>query len=244
MLPVLGMQAAMFCTGCRIKPLLVLLPGLDGSGELFGSFTAALLPELPPLLISYPRDQVLDYRELTDYVRARLPRGQPFVVLGESFSGPVAIALAASEPDCAGLILAGSFARNPHSLLSGMQRFAALLPVWPSLTPVIAPLLLGRQRLPALRQVVAQVAPAVLRGRVHEVLTVDYSKQMTMVRVPVLYLQAAQDRVVPGSAARHLQALCPAMQVVSLPGPHLLLQTLPHQAADAVRAFCDGLNFL
>jgi pimeloyl-[acyl-carrier protein] methyl ester esterase len=228
-------------------PALVLLPGMDGSGDLFAGFVAALGAAVVPLVVSYPPDQALDYQGLTNLVRARLPHGQPFVLLGESFSGPVAIAIAASQPPgLIGLILSCTFARNPLPALSLLQHVLGAVPMAPSLSALASPFLLGL-RAPAqqrrdLRHVVGLASPAAMRARMRAVLQVDYSDRMRAVTVPVLYLQSQQDRVVPASAARHLLTLQPGMEVVTLRGPHLLLQAAPQQAAAKVIHFLHGLQ--
>ena len=221
---------------------LVLLPGMDGSGELFAGFVAALGEGIAPLVLSYPPNQPLDYHGLADFARARLPVDQPYVLLGESFSGPVAIALAASRPpDLVGLILSCTFARNPVPLL---RRFAGLIPFLPissKFTGLAMPLLLGGHATPGLRRtlraVLDQVRPAVLRTRMRAVLAFDYSARLLDVTVPVLYLQARQDRVVSRGSARHITSLLPSVKVVVLDGPHLLLQAAPVEAASVVREF-------
>jgi len=53
----------------------------------------------------------------------------------------------------------------------------------------------------------------------------------------VMYLQAADDTLVPSSAARLALKDCPAMKVVPLRGPHCLLQTVPTEAAALVATF-------
>ncbi|MFA5258386.1 MAG: hypothetical protein WC360_09565, partial [Opitutales bacterium] len=79
-----------------MNPALILLPGLDGTGRLFSDFVAALGPEADVVVVSYPTDQCLSYHELVAFVRPFLPRDRPYVILAESFSGPIGIALAAS----------------------------------------------------------------------------------------------------------------------------------------------------
>jgi hypothetical protein len=52
---------------------LVLLPGLDGTGELYDAFTAALA-DIETQVVSYPPDRELGYSELEQFIRERLPR--------------------------------------------------------------------------------------------------------------------------------------------------------------------------
>ena len=77
---------------------LVLLPGMDGTGDLFAPLLSALPPALRTIVVRYPCDRPLGYAG-----RTRGPKDQPFVLLGESFSGPIAAAIAAARrPACAG----------------------------------------------------------------------------------------------------------------------------------------------
>lgn len=94
------------------KTAIILLPGMDGTGELLKPLAERLAAHRPTWIIRYPVDRRLDYNQLTDFVGERLPTGR-FVILGESFSGAIAIETAATNPCVAGLILASSFARHP-----------------------------------------------------------------------------------------------------------------------------------
>jgi pimeloyl-ACP methyl ester carboxylesterase len=229
---------------------LVLLPGMDGGGELFAAFIAALERAGAPfatIVISYPPDQALSYASLTQFVRARLPADGAYIVLGESFSGPIAISLAASRPPgMVGLILCCTFARNPTPLFAIFKHFLGVLPIFPAASVLLAPFLLGtRSTAPlraALRSAIARVSAPVMRHRLRSVLDVDYSAQMRDVTMPILYLQASQDRVVLPSAARYLKTLQPSMAVIRLEGPHLLLQTAPGAAAATVQTFAKEIQ--
>src|SRR6516225_8307668 len=93
---------------------LLLLPGMDGTGRLFEPLLPFLPPSLVAVVLAYPPDRPLDYAELLPYVEAAIPDGQEFLVLGESFSGPLALLLAARQPPgLRGIILCASFARSP-----------------------------------------------------------------------------------------------------------------------------------
>ena len=74
---------------------IVLLPGLDGTGTLFRPLLAHLPSPLRPIVVAYPGNEKLGYDALRQRVMAALPTEEPFVILGESFSGPLALMAAA-----------------------------------------------------------------------------------------------------------------------------------------------------
>lgn len=78
---------------------LIILPGLHGTGTLHAEFLSALSGTFErSQVLAYPSDETLGYAELETLVRAELPGSEPFVLLGESFSGPIALAIAAKPP--------------------------------------------------------------------------------------------------------------------------------------------------
>ena len=92
---------------------ILLLPGMDGTGELLAELVERLSLHRTVQLISYPTDiRGQSYDDLTAFVAKRAPK-ERFAVLGKSFSGPIAIEIAATEPRVAGLILVSSFAWHP-----------------------------------------------------------------------------------------------------------------------------------
>lgn len=224
---------------------LVLLPGMDGTGDLFAAFAghfAACMPQVEVVVASYPTEGAQGYGELEAVARTFLPQGRPYFVLGESFSGPIAISIAAAPPPgLQGLILGCSFARNPQPWLAPARPLMPLLPVKAMPLWLLERLVLGRYTTPALRSALAaalaRVSAQALRSRAKAVLAVDASEKLARVRVPTLYLRATEDRVVPVSAARRVGALRPETRIVELAGPHFLLQTRPAEAAQAVAAF-------
>jgi pimeloyl-ACP methyl ester carboxylesterase len=225
---------------------LVLLPGLDGTGKLFAEFARVLRPSVEPLILSYPSDQPLGYEELEARVRSALPRTGSFVLLGESFSGPIAIRIAAlPPPGLAGLILCGTFARNPYPWLRWARPLAAYLPLKSLPRWLRAPLMWGSaspQRAPAQEdRAMAGVSAAVIRHRIAALLAVDASAALATVRVPTLVLRARHDRVISHAATRWMMGLLPAAQLAELDGPHLLLQTRAPQSAAVVLQFMRRL---
>lgn len=221
---------------------LVLLPGMDGTGMLSREFLSALGSSVDPFVVTYPPDKALDYSALEHIAHSALPTNRPFILLGESFSGPIAISLASTSPaGLAGLVLCCSYVRNPWPLSSVLRHL-----IWPvplSSLPIclLSWLLLGRFSTPELRsalsQAVARVSPAAVRTRLLAVSAVDVSEKLSHVPVPILYLRATEDRLVPHSAARLLSRLAPRACIVDVVAPHLLLQAVPVQAAAIINEF-------
>jgi pimeloyl-ACP methyl ester carboxylesterase len=225
-----------------LTPTLVLLPGLDGTGKLFAEFLMALDLGVSANVVPYPPDVPLGYDELEPLVRSALPARGPFVLLGESFSGPLAIRIAADPPPgLVGLILCVTFASNPYPHLAWARRLAAFLPLkslprwlraplmWGSASPSKAP----RQS----ERAMAGVDAAVIRRRIAALLSVDETAALAKISVPTLVLCATRDRVVSKVATLRLIHGIPHAQRVDVDGPHLLLKTRATECAAAVLGF-------
>jgi pimeloyl-[acyl-carrier protein] methyl ester esterase len=223
------------------KTKIVLLPGMDGTGLLFAAFVDALGQDHTVEIIPYPHEP-LGYAALEDFVRSRLPTDSAYVLLGESFAGPIAISLAASKPPgLTALILCCSFASNPVPYFRRLDFLLPFLPMTTKLSAFLAPVLLGRfnskELRGDLREALGTVHVGTLRARLHAVLNVDYSAKAAVIFVPIAYLKAANDRVVSSASSRQLMAICPRMETIEFDAPHLLLQTACREAAEFVRQF-------
>lgn len=215
---------------------------MDGTGDLFEAFVAALAGEFNIVIVRYPPGEALGYDALEIIARNSIPAHGPWVMLGESFSGPVAVSLAATaSSELKGLVLCATFVSNPQPLLSGLRGLAPALPL--TFTPawLMSYFMLGRASTHAMKTalgaVLAQVSPAAWQARLNAVLAVDVSSKLAAVRVPILYLRAQRDRLVPAAASERIARLAPHALVASFDAPHFLLQTKPAEAARAVSEF-------
>jgi pimeloyl-ACP methyl ester carboxylesterase len=225
---------------------LVILPGMDGAAAPRADFAAALGPGIEPHIVSYPPDPALGYAELAALARASLPTDRPFVLLGESFSGPIAISIAASRPQhLVGLILCVTFARNPLPFLGSMPWLLPLIPFRLAPMRLIRALLLGRfataPLIEALRVTFDEVSTQTFKARLGAVARADVRPALANVGVPVLYLQATEDSLVPGRCAKVITESIAHARIVDIEAPHMLLQVAPDKAAAIVRAFIDTL---
>jgi hypothetical protein len=81
-----------------MMPQLIILPGLDGTGVRITPFLREMERVVPRAVIGYPPDRPMGYAELESLVRHSLPESERYVLLAESFSGPIAIRVAANPP--------------------------------------------------------------------------------------------------------------------------------------------------
>ncbi|MEK7469917.1 MAG: alpha/beta hydrolase [Planctomycetota bacterium] len=225
---------------------LVLLPGMDGTGRLFEPILGCFPPGLRTVVVAYPPD-IARYDDLMPIVRAALPPDDPFVIVGESFSGPLAVRVAAGNPrGLRALVLIASFVRPPARWPFPALRAAV---VGPSVAVVPwrvqARFLLGRnpdpQLLARVREVVGSVPSATMAGRIREVLREDVSGAVAGVRGPILYLRASRDAIVPRRCDFLIAELAPHARIEEIDGPHLLLQASPGLAAASITAFVRPL---
>lgn len=225
---------------------LVLLPGMDGTGTLYEPLQQALNDKCKLLVMTYPVDQALGYAELEVLVQTRLPVDEDYVLLGESFSGPIALSITATQPmRLKALILCATFARNPYPLLAASRYALPYLPT--SLAPlsVLSHLLLGRFSSKELRvqlaDALAQVKPASLKARLNAVLSCDAREKLKAIKVPVLYLQATRDRLVPASAHADINRQLHVMETCKYDAPHFLLQTKAGEVARDILRFMSEI---
>jgi len=222
---------------------------MDGTGELFSKFIAALPETFEAVVAGYPTERYLSYSELENFVRAACPTSEPFMLIAESFSTPLALKYAAANPaNLEGVVLCAGFAASP---VRGWRRFIALL-LAPVMFHVTIPNVAVRRWLVgadaslslvrAVRTAVASVKPDVLAARLRAALACDVRGAVGQVGVPILYIWAEQDRLVNALCVEELRQLKPEMAVASLEGPHLLLQQQPQKAAAAVVGFIGSVR--
>jgi pimeloyl-[acyl-carrier protein] methyl ester esterase len=221
---------------------LVLLPGLDGTEVFFGPLLAELPKWVKPVVVTYPTSGANHYSDLLTVVQAAVEDSKEFYVLGWSFSGPLALMLAAEERSkVRGVILCASFIRPPLPGLSWL-RFAITSPVV-HLTRLVhrATALLSSHSTDMFRRdkaaTLARVPSYILAARARNILALDARECLRRCPRPLLYLAGSRDKVVPRRNAEAVVREFPSTKVVTIDGPHLALYTNPSAAAHAIVGF-------
>ncbi len=233
-------------TNDKKKTKIILLPGLDGTGLLFDP----LLKECPevfiPIVIKYPHDKYLSYDDLEAIIKSNIPGKEQFLILGESFSGPLAVRIAAKHPsNLLGVILAASFITSP-------------IPPWMKVLPIkllcrmpksfflmryfMLDNVSGSDISETIKTIVDKVPSEVFAGRIEAVLNADESEALKQVNIPILYLRALNDRLVRRKNLDIIKRLKPDIQIADINAPHMLLQTRPEQAWEEIQKFTNNIK--
>ncbi len=223
---------------------LLLLPGLDGTGNLFASFRHLLPICFASTVVSYPGDKLLNYQQLIPKIRDVMPWEDSYTLIAESFAGPLALQFAAAQPEhIRAIVLVASFVRNPiHPLLewarflvkdSWLQKPLPVAMLKKFFAGEDCPPVLAAEILEAIRS----VRPDVLAHRIRMALETDVSHLLRSCEKPVLYLAGTQDKIVGKRALETIRALKPDVASVEIDAPHLLLQRKPREAAAIIEKF-------
>lgn len=225
----------------------LVLPGLDGTGNMLTEFEARLRTRVDVQVLRYPENASLNYSELADFVSMMLPKKEPYSIIAESFSGPVAAIIASKNSDgLRALIFVASFVRKPTSLPKVIGSFARAFLLRSSfLLRLAAPFTFGKWRSKTLNELlrdsVGAVSSDILAFRIRLVMEVDELTTLERVTVPMLYLRPTQDRLISSSAFEVMKAANPALDLMCVEGPHFVLQVQAEECAKYVMDFLEAL---
>ena len=223
---------------------LVLLPGLDGTGQFFSRLEAVLDNRVPLQVVKYPTDAMMSLDDYCAYAEAAIGGGSA-VLLGESFSGPIAVKLAAKIPgEVKGLILVATYLKNPWP--RWMIRRAAHTS--PTAVPRgwIDAVLSGPDEDRALAAQIAGVmagfSDELRSARLELVATTDVRAVFQRLACPILALHGRSDWLVPRFALQRALKPMPGARMKVLSGPHMLLQKSAAEAGQVIEAFFNSIE--
>jgi len=230
-----------------VKPYLLLLPGMPGIDALFKPLVDELGDRFEIDAVSYPSDEALGYEQLLNLVTSCIPKGKPYFILGESFSGPLAVMAALKCPEnVLGIILVASFVTSPMPRwINRLKRFARgpILDVRPR--SHINDRLMGKKCNERTRIWIHQNLPRlkneVLSARVQAVLDVNVREELKNLTVPVLYIAGSEDWLIGKNCIDVIWLCRPDVEIKVLDGCHMILQTNPKEAAGVIKEFCGRL---
>jgi len=225
---------------------LVLLPGLDGTGLMFEPFKN-VFPNLEQLqIISYPVDQKLNYDELLEIVKKQLPKSQKFILLAESFSGPLAAKLL-DHPNLHAAIFCASFVKSPRPFISKIMNYLPTSLLFKiSLPSLILRFACLGYKCPAstvdfTKISIQKVNSEVLAFRFGLLRKIDELNYVAKSHKPILCLVPSKDKLVPLSCSEDIKKANNSVYIEKIKGAHFLLQSSPEESVRAICEFSQNL---
>ncbi len=225
---------------------LVFMPGLDGTGISFEPLSKFLSENVAATVVRYPADRLLSFEEIVASAYDQI-KGEPDIVLAESFSGPVAISLIASgRLKVKGLILCATFAKAPRrTFLKMLCRLPLELGLKLPFQRIQLTLILGDRKttdtlFPVWQRLKTTVSARVLAHRIRLLSLIDVRHLLSELTIPCWYIQATEDRLLPSSVLDFVQGI-PHLFVRKVTGPHFILQAEPEASAAIINEF---INFV
>jgi pimeloyl-ACP methyl ester carboxylesterase len=220
-------------------PEIVLLPGLDGTGDLFDRVSPFLSHAMPVKVVRYPLDPALGYAGYTALVRREIGAREVFL-LGESFSGPIAIRVATQlGKQVKAVVLVATFVKNPWpGWFTRRIAHADATTIPPGLRHAVLMGAFGDAELTRKVDEIVQALPRSVRtARLRAVAEVDVRHDFAGLGCPILALHGRDDWLVPKTSMQKAISTKGRARMVVLPGPHMLLQTRAEAAAGEIVSF-------
>jgi hypothetical protein len=214
---------------------------MDGTGILFKEFVRRLPDGVEANVVRYPEDIYLTYEQLAEMVTRGLPAYEPYVIIAESYSGPVA-ALPAAHPvgNLQAVVFVSSFVSLPCGR-AGAWMAKVPAPLFRARPPasILRWLLMNsatpREQVSEVQHAIARVSPEVLARRLRDALTVDFAETIRACSVRIVCLAPEADRLLGTRGLRGFLAAKPDLEIVKIAGPHFLLQCAPDNCISALQ---------
>jgi pimeloyl-ACP methyl ester carboxylesterase len=217
---------------------IVFLPGFDGDAPLRKDFMDALGRHHAVMGVSYPNHPLGTLDGYRTHAMAHVPVDWKPFLIGESFGGLIAARWASLDPRVRGIVLCGSFARNPVSVAADL---GAAVPGLVKLAPMLTAPFARASRDPlrtkwsnGFTKSLAGLRDEVVAERLRLIAAEDVGPLLGRMHVPIVVVHFESDEVVGRAARDHLESVCHNAQVVRLPGPHFAIETRPRECAQAI----------
>ena len=215
---------------------------MDGTGILFKEFVRLLPDGIRAQVLSYPEDKYLTYEQLAERVACVLPVNEPYAIVAESYSGPVAALLAAHPVgNLQAVVFASSFVSLPCGRIGSwiakalpIAFFRPRAPGW-ILRWLMMNSATGRELISEVQDAIARVSPEVLARRLRDALNADFVEILKACTVRIVCLLPESDHLLGTRGLRGFLAAKPDIETVRIAGPHFLLQCAPDNSVAALQ---------
>lgn len=219
---------------------LLLLPGLDGTGDLFTALRAQLPQDIAHKVVTLNELTASSYQqqanEIADFVKTK-----PTLLVAESYSGPIAQRICKLYPNnVKAIVFIASFVSPPTRLVQ-LARYVPAQIIKP--VAAIKPFLnlfgfsgtATKNQLSDVLLALEKTDSYRLKQRINNIAGLQIAIEPQS--LPVLYLAPTHDRLVTQSAVHHLLQNFPHTQLIQLEGGHFIAQQQPGLCAHHIALF-------
>ena len=218
---------------------LVLLPGMDGTGNLFRDFVDYC--DCDGKIISLPTDGNQLYPALAEKIINELPQKEDYILLAESFSSgliPHLMSIVSHKPKA--IVVVSGFLYPPKPFLLMLLRILPLrwlmkLPGSKKLTRYFCMQGASDKAWELCWSVLNKMDYVLIKKRLAAIQKMDHLNYK--IDLPMLILFARQDKLVTSHCLFRAIHLLPDIHVRNFDGPHFLLQVKPQETAKIIMDF-------
>jgi len=220
----------------------VLLPGMDGIGLLFKPLLDKLPNDIEAEVVSYPINKKLSYEQLAEYVIKKLPKRGDYILVAESFSGPIAFLIAQKPPaNLKSVIFVATFLHSPRRFLNVITWLPITIFFYlPIPNFIIKGVLFDKEVKDEVtllfKESLRKVSKSVLAFRFRAIANLSLSAKR--VNLPCVYIQATNDKLVSPKNLKAFKEIIQDINVVSISGPHFILQANPKACTEVIANEC------
>ena len=218
---------------------IALLPGLDGTGELFFPIIPFLESHFEIHVVKYTNQ--ITFSDYVEDAERQLPKGVPVSLVAESFSGPIAMSLLAKDrPRFLASVLSATFCKSPLPMLTKVSKHVPemFFSGNPASKAFLDIFLTGNNANSDVRsksrELLEKVGGHKFKERIGLVNEVNMIEELKEIETPLLYIQATKDRIVLSDSGTEIMKHVKNMEIVKVDGPHMILQVQAKKCADLI----------
>ncbi len=220
---------------------IVLLPGLNGTEALFQPLVDTAPIRFKILTIAFPSQENYSYQQLTEYVLEKISHlNGDFILLGESYSGPLALFVAQTKPhNLKSVILSASFVTAPNIKIARFLPWA----IGFRLVKILCSLLCSDKPKSVIGLVfneLKKLEPKIFAARIQAIFAVDAQTALKECPAPIMYFLGKKDFTVPRKNLNRILSIRSDVKVVEFNTDHFLLQSAPVEAWAAIEEFAES----
>jgi pimeloyl-ACP methyl ester carboxylesterase len=179
-----------------------------------------------------------DYDTLVEYVKSKLPN-EDFMLVAESFSGPIGVVLAQSDiPNLKAIVFVATFLSTPRRSLVKVMRHLPikLFSKLPFATALYRFFMFGshapNEIVTLFQEVLSELPSETLKQRLFAIESLSLSADK--IDLPAVYIRAEEDRLVSCEKCTEFKTIFSSLSVKTIKGPHFVIQTNPEECAEVI----------